>query len=67
MGKRKLLTPVTIGQVIGPHKTREIVVNVGVSEQSVKNWVKCLKREWWSGVLSAKPQPGFLKKTSVCA
>ena len=63
--------PVIIAQMIGLHKTglqtREIVVNVGVSEQSVKNWVKCLKREWWSGVLSAKPQPGFLKKTSVCA
>ena len=44
MGKRKSLMPVAIAQIIGLHKiglqTREIVANVGVSERSVRNWVK---------------------------
>ena len=57
-GTNKLLTPVTIAQIIGLHKadlqTREIVVNVGVSERSVRNWVKHFKDKSVE-LLSAKP------------
>ncbi|MPC36807.1 hypothetical protein E2C01_030273 [Portunus trituberculatus] len=41
------------------------VVNVGVSEQSVRNWVKRFKDDGGVELLSAKPWPGTSQKISV--
>ncbi|MPC32676.1 hypothetical protein E2C01_026001 [Portunus trituberculatus] len=62
--------PVTIAQIIGLYKagfqTRETVANVGISERSVRNWMKCFKDDGGTDLPSAKPLPGPSKKTSVC-
>ena len=67
--KRKSLTPVIVAQIIALHKaglrTREIVVNVDVSERSVRNCVKCFKDNGGVELPSAKPRPGPSKKTSL--
>ena len=40
-------------------------MNVGVSERSVRNWVKRFKDNGGVQLPSAKPRPGPSKKTSV--
>lgn len=68
MGKKKSLTPETVAHIIGLHKagfqTKDIVSNVGVSERSVRNWVRSFKDGGGVELPSPKPRPGPSKKTS---
>ena len=42
------------------------MANVSVSKRSLINWVKRFMEDDGVKLLSAKPWPGLLKKTSVC-